>query len=141
MADLISVSNFQMDMLIMEFDNIFWQFIVIDDNHDYDNVGVASKGLTPRMTCFIDEQVAELIDRFLQNRHPTIAKKIVKSIMASVNAAIIALFSIRQKETFHKEEIKDYLVALIKSLLDVREGSSALLTNYVRIDPLSTETL
>ena len=139
MTTTVTLSPFQMDLLIAEFDHVFWTFIVIDENNDYDSIDVICKGLTPRMHCFMEEQVEKLINAAMKHTHPTVSKKIIKSLMASINASISALFAVRPKTSFDKEEVKEYLTALVRSLLDVRTGSSTLLGDYVVVDANSTD--
>jgi hypothetical protein len=89
-------------------------------------------GLTPRMRIHIYDHINTALGHMLNNEHPIILKKLVQTIMESLNASVLALFSIRDSNSFAPYEIKNYLYKQLEHLLNL-DGSS-ILSDYIIID-------
>jgi len=134
----VHISVFQFNMMMAELDQMLWNFIVIDDMNEYEYLGVITNGLTPRWKVNFEEQITTIIRNILNNQHPIITKRLVSSIMTSLDSAMYALLSIRAKNTFTKEEIKTYLNNHLKWLLDARNHYPSLLGNWIVVDEENT---
>jgi len=93
-------------------------------------------GLTPRMRVNMYESINTFIRDLLNNEHPIILKKLVQTIMESLNASVLALFSIRDSNSFSPYEIKNYLYRQLEHLINL-DGSS-ILSDYIIIDHENT---
>jgi hypothetical protein len=130
----VHISDLQFNMMMAELDQMLYNFIVVDDMNEYPYLGEVTHGLTPRWKVNFEEQINVIIRNILNNRHPIITKRLVSSIIASLDSAMYALLSIRPKNTFTKEEIKTYLNNHLNWLLDARTHYPSLLGNYIVVD-------
>ena len=111
---------------------------IIQNVYEYNALGVVVHGLTPRMKVNIREQVTILIDNLLNNAHPIILKRLVLTIMQSLDSSIIGLLMIRPKDSFIPSEIKNFLHTHLVWLLDVDHHSPSMLGDYIIIDEENT---
>jgi len=95
-------------------------------------------GLTPRMQINIYDHINTALGHMLNNEHPIILKKLVQTIMESLNASVLALFSIRDSNSFAPYEIKNYLYKQLEWLLDLDNHAPSLLTDYIVINQENT---
>jgi len=114
--------------------NAMLQRLIVDDIFEFEHLDIVTRGLTPRMRVNMYEELGALLRNLVGGDHPTILKNIVNSIMYSLDSAIYALFSVRNKNTFTALEIKTYLYNHLEWLLDIEEHGPSLLGNYITTD-------
>ena len=111
--------------------NAMLQRLIIDDVAEFEYLGVVTHGLTPRIKVNMYEEINTIMRNLVGDDHPTILKNLVNNIMYSLDSAIYALFSVRNKNTFTAPEIKTYLYNHLELLLDIEKHSPSLLGNYI----------
>jgi hypothetical protein len=125
----ITISQDQYYTIIAEL-NIILHRLIIDDVFEYEYI---IHSFTPRIRVNLRENLDRIFLTLFNGGHPIITKSIVNTIIISLDSAIYALFSIRNKSTFTPVEIKDYLCSHLKWLLDIEEHYPSLLGNYMTI--------
>jgi hypothetical protein len=118
--------------------NIILDEQIIQNVYEYNALGVVVHGLTPRMKVNIRERLTTLIDDLLNNSHPIILKRLVLTIMQSLDSSIIGLLTIRPKDSFIPSEIKNFLYTHLEWLLDVDHHSPSMLGDYIIVDEENT---
>ena len=106
---------------------------IVNNQLEYKALNVVVKGLTPRMKVNIEDHITNALRNILNNEHPIILKKLVLTIMESLNSSIIGLFEIREKDAFTPFQIKDYLYKQLEWLLDLENHSPSILGDYLVI--------
>jgi len=129
----IIVQNAQYEQMMNDI-NAMLQRLIVDDVSEFEYLGVVVHGLTPRIKVNMYEGINTLMRNLLGEDHPTILKSIVNNIMFSLDSAIYALFSVRNKNTFTAPEIKTYLYNHLEWLLDIEKHSPSLLGNYITMN-------
>ena len=114
--------------------NLFLREWIITNTFEYEALGVVVQGLTPRMKTNMYEHMNIEIGNLLNNNHPIILKKLVLTIVQSLDASIIALFKIRPKNLFTPEEIETYLYSHLEFLLDIENHSPSIFGHYIEIN-------
>lgn len=125
----IIIQPIQCDQMMNDI-NVMLQRLIVDDTHEFEFLGGVGHGLTPRIKVELWEQLNTIVRNLIGEGHPIILKNIVNNAVMSLDAAIYALFSVRNKNTFTALEIKTYLYNHLESLLDERNYSS-MLGNYI----------
>ena len=113
--------------------NVLLHHLIVEDEFEFEHLDVAVNGLTPRMKVNLHEQLNMLIQNLLGDDHPMIVKNTVNTIILSLDAAIYALFGVRNKGTFTASEIQTYLYKHLEWLFDVKQHYPSLLGNYITI--------
>ena len=127
----ISRNRYQQFMLEL---NLFLTEWIINNTFEYEALDTVVHGLTPRMKTNLYEHINVEIGNLLNNEHPIILKKLVLTIVQSLNSSIVALFKIRPKSSFTPEEIKKYLYSHLEWLLDVETYSPSIFGYYIEIN-------
>ena len=136
----VNITRTQYEQMMIDIDNML-QELIVNNTFEYEHLGVVMNGLTPRMKVNLYEYIGTTISNLLNNEHPIIAKKITHSIMLSLDSAIYALLSIRDKNTFTPVEIKTYLYNHLEWLLDIERHYPSLIGNYVNITEPESNTI
>ena len=128
----VNITRNQYEQMMLDLNTIL-QRLIVDDTDEYEYLGIVVNGLTPRMKVNLYEHINITIRNLLNNEHPMIVKKITHNIMLSLDSAIYALLSIRDKNTFTPLEIKTYLYNYLEWLLDIETHYPSLIGDYVNI--------
>jgi len=111
----VTITREQYDSLFEGLNDLLQRWIV-EDAFEFEDLNQVVAGLTPRMTAHLNEFLDSMFHIWFEGRHPRVKKLLVTNTCVSLDSAIVALFSIREKGSFTPDEIKTYLLNHAKHL-------------------------
>lgn len=111
----VTITREQYNSLFEGLNDVLQRWIV-EDTFEFEHLDQVVAGLTPRMKVHLDEFLDSIFHIWFEGRHPRVKKLLVTNTCVSLDSAIVALFSIREKSSFSPNEIKTYLLNHTKHL-------------------------
>lgn len=107
---------------------------IVQDQYEYEHIGVIVAGLTPRLFVSISGQFETALNILFRLRLPSSTiSKMASQLYQIIDSATVALFKIRDKSSFTPTELKEYLYNVVAYVTDL-DHSPSFFDDYCDID-------